>query len=230
MVERMMEEKLLPMEKAEKYGISKLSPSELLAIILRTGQPGFPVTELTADLMSRNENKLKVLERRTREELMMLPGIGRVKAFQIEAVLEIMRRYNMEKLGDRPVIRSSKDIHLYMQDKASRLTTECIWILLLNRQNAIIECRQVSSGGTSATVFDLKNILRQILLNPGIEGVIMVHNHPSGTLRPSPQDDNITRQLCQGCNYLGIRMLDHVIVTQDGHYSYADEDRLENVV
>lgn len=216
------------MEKAEKYGIESLVPSELLAIILRTGQPGMPITKMTEELMRLNENKLKVLERRTRRELMMMPGIGRVKAFQIEAVLEIMRRYNMEKLGDRPVIRSSGDIFLFMKDKAAPESVEHIWLLLLNRKNCVIECRDVSRGGASATVFDLKNVLKQILLIPGADSVIMVHNHPSGNLRPSPQDDNITRQLSRGCNYIGIRMLDHVIVTQDGYYSYADQGRIEN--
>ena len=219
-------EELMPMEKAEKYGIEALKPSELLAIILRTGQPGFPITKLTADLMSRNENKLKVLERRSRSELMALPGIGKVKAFQIEAVLEIMRRYNREKIGDRPKIRTSKDIFLYMKDLAAKLEIENIWILLLNRSNSIIECRKVSQGGTSATVFDLKTILRQVLITPGIESVIMVHNHPSGNLRPSPQDDNITKTLKEGCRYIGIKMLDHIIVTQDSYYSYSDENRL----
>lgn len=214
------------MEKAEKYGMKALEPSELLAIILRTGQPGFPITKMTADLMGRNENKFKVLERRCREELMTIPGIGRVKAFQIEAVLEIMRRYNMEKLGDRVVIKNSNDIFLYMRNEAARHNIEKIWILLLNRANAILECREVSSGGTSATVFDLKMVLRQILITPGIEAVVMVHNHPSGSLRPSPQDDQITRQLAEGCRYLGIRLLDHVIVTPDDCYSYADEARL----
>lgn len=216
----------MPMEKAEKYGMKSLSTSELLAVVLRTGQPGCPVTELTAELMNRNENKLKVLERRTRTELMSLKGIGRVKAFQIEAVLEIMRRYNIEKLGDRIQIRSSADIFHLMQPEAAPLAVEYIWLLLLNRANAVIERKVMSQGGTSATIFDLKNTLREILLTPGVEGVIMVHNHPSGTLRPSPQDDAITRQLQDGCKYLGLRMLDHVIVTQDHYYSYADEGRL----
>ena len=222
----MDEQKLMPMEKAERYGMESLEPSELLAIILRTGQQGIPVTQLTSNLMELNGNKLKVLERRTRDELMTLKGIGRVKAFQIEAVLEIMRRYNREKLGDRFTIRKSQDIYDYMRDKASHLSTESIWILLLNRKNAVLECRTVSSGGTSATVFDLKHILRQILITPGVECIVMVHNHPSGNLRPSPQDDTITRQLAEGCNYIGIKLLDHVIVTQDGHYSYSDEGRL----
>lgn len=214
------------MEKAEKFGFDVLSTSELLAIILRVGQPGFPIVEMTAELMRRNEDKLKVLERRSREELMQVPGIGPVKAFQIEAVLEIMRRYNMEKLGDRFTVRKSSDIFHYMQSKAGKLTTENIWILLLNRKNAILDCRSVSQGGTSATVFDLKVILREILLAPGVESVIMVHNHPSGSLRPSPQDDTITRQLSEGCKSVGIKLLDHVIVTQDAHYSYADEGRM----
>lgn len=223
----MEEEIMLPMEKAEKYGFQALSTSELLAIVLRVGQPGIPVTKMTAELMRRNNGKLKVLERRSREELMELPGIGRVKAFQIEAVLEIMRRYNIEKLGDRLVIRGASDIFQFMQPKAAPLAVEHIWIILLNRTNAVIDCLTVSQGGSSATVFDLKTILRSVLLTPGIESVIMVHNHPSGSLKPSPQDDDITRRLTRGCEYLGLRMLDHVIVTQDGFYSYSDEGRLE---
>lgn len=222
----MEKEELLPMEKAEKYGMKALVPSELLAIILRTGQKGFPITEMTAELMRLNDNKLKVLERRTREELMETPGIGRVKAFQIEAVLEIMRRYNIEKLGDRVVIRSANDIFRYMQPEAAPLSTENIWILMLNRANAIIECRVVSSGGTSSTVFDLKTILRKVLTTPGVESIVMVHNHPSGNLKPSPQDDAITRQLADGCRYIGIKLLDHIIVTQDAYYSYSDEGRM----
>lgn len=216
----------MPMEKAEKYGMEALDTSELLALILRVGQQGMPITQLTAELMRRNDNKLKVLERRSRNELMEVRGIGRAKAFQIEAVLEIMRRYNREKIGDRPKIRSSKDIFLLMKDIAGKEEIENIWIILLNRSSAIIEQRKVSQGGTSATVFDLKTILRQILVTPGVETIIMVHNHPSGNLRPSQQDDSITHMLKEGCLYLGIKLLDHVIVTQDSYYSYSDEGRL----
>lgn len=220
------EETMLPMEKAEKYGIKSLSTAELLAVILRVGQPGLPITEMTRMLMNANDNKLKMLERRSREELMTIPGIGPVKAFQIEAVLEIMRRYNMEKLGDRIVIRLSRDIFDYMQPEAGPLVTEHLWLIILNRANAVIDRKEISSGGTSATVFDLKNLLRQALMTPGIESLIIVHNHPSGNLHPSPQDDEITRQMSQGCKYLGLRFLDHIIVTQDGYFSYADEGRL----
>lgn len=206
--------------------MDSLTTSELLAIILRTGQQGMPVTQLTAALMKENQGKLKVLERRSRAELAMMRGIGRVKAFQIEAVLEIMRRYNRETIGDRPTIRSSQDIFNIMRDKAAKESTEHIWILLLNRSNALIECRMVSAGGTSAAVFDIKTILRQVITTPGVEGIILTHNHPSGNLRPSPQDDTITKQLKDGCTYLGIRLLDHVIVTQDSFYSYSDSGRL----
>lgn len=219
-------EVLMPMEKAEKFGFSSLSSSELLAIVLRTGQPGIPVTQMTADLMGQNDGKLKVLERRSRTELMQTPGIGRVKAFQIEAVLEIMRRYNLETLGDRPKIRSASDIHLYMQPRAAKLLTENIWIVVLNRQNQVVDCLTVSQGGSSATVYDTKSIMRQVLLCQGVEGLIMVHNHPSGNLTPSPQDDHITSSLKNACKFLDIKFLDHVIVTQDGFYSYADSGRL----
>ena len=116
-----------------------------------------------------------------------------------------------------------------MRHIAGKQEIENIWIIVLNRSNSIMECKHVSQGGTSATVFDLKSILRQVLITPGVESIIMVHNHPSGNLRPSPQDDSITRQLNSGCKYLGLRLLDHVIVTQDSFYSYQDEGRLDSL-
>lgn len=219
-------DELPPIEKAEKYGFSALTPSELLAIILRSGTPGTPITRLTKALMEKNEWKLKVLERRSIRELMETKGIGKVKAFQIEAMLEIMRRYNMEKFGDRIFIKNSVNIYDFMKGEASKEPVENIWIILLNGQNAVIERRVVSSGGSMATVFDLKVILRHVLTTPGVESVIMVHNHPSGNLRPSPQDDEITRSLKEGCKFVGLRLLDHVIVTSDSFYSYADNGRL----
>lgn len=215
-----------PQEKAEQLGIHTLSLSELWAVILRSGQPGVPITQLTQSLMHQNEGKLKVLERRSRKELMQIPGIGPVKAIQIEAVLEIMRRYNREKLNERVRIRSALDIFNFMVGLAGHLDYEKIWIIHLTRGNMVIDFTEVSSGGTTGTVFDLKKIVKESILTPGCESIIMCHNHPSGTLRPSVQDDNITRSLKEACKFLDLKFLDHVIVTRDGFYSYQDEGRL----
>lgn len=215
-----------PQERAEKYGIHVLSLPELWALVLRSGQPGVPITRLTRELMRSNGDKLRTLERRSREELMQISGIGKVKALQIEAVLEIMRRYERESLDMKTVIKSSRDIFNFMRPIASKHNVEHIWIMLLTRSNMVISYKELSTGGTSSTVFDIKTILREIISTPRAERVIMVHNHPSGNLTPSPQDDNITKMLKDGCGYVGLSLVDHLIVTQDGFYSYFDEGRL----
>lgn len=215
-----------PQEKAERLGVNSLSLSELWAVILRAGQPGVPITELTRRMMHENDNKLKILERRSRDELMQIPGIGPVKAIQIEAVLEIMRRYNMEKLGDRVCITGAEVIADYMRPLCSKLNVEKIWILFLSRKNDVILHREMSSGGSTATVFDVKKIIRDALLVSGCEAIVMCHNHPSGNNRPSGQDDAITRQLADACKMLSIRFLDHVIIAGDTYYSYYENGRL----
>lgn len=215
-----------PQEKAERLGISSLSLSELWAVILRAGQPGVPITDLTRRIMYESDNKLKNLERRSREDLMQIPGIGPVKALQIEAVLEVMRRYNREKLGERVRITGAQVIADYMRPLCSNLSFEKIWILFLSQANEVIDCREVSSGGTTATVFDLKKILRNALLVPSCEGIVMCHNHPSLSIRPSAQDDAITRSLSDGCKMLSLRFVDHVIIAGDSHYSYYENGRL----
>lgn len=215
-----------PQEKAERLGIGALSLAELWAVILRAGQPGMPITDISRILMRENDNKLRILERRSRDDLMRIPGIGRVKALQIEAVLEVMRRYNNEKLGEKVRVTSSDTIADYMRPRASGLNVEKIWILFLSQANDIIGCREMSSGGSTATVFDLKRIVREALLFPGCEAIAMCHNHPSGNTTPSKADDSITSQLVEGCKMLSIRLVDHVIVGPESHYSYYEQDRL----
>lgn len=214
-----------PQEKAIRCGVHTLSVSELWAVLLRTGQPGVPITQLTAALMNANDNRIKLLERRTRDELMTVKGIGVVKAVQIECVMELVRRYNREEAGEQCRILSSKDIFKYMCPRIGHLNHEEVWVVFLNNSNVVIGSRSFSIGSATATVFDLKGILREVLLRSA-EGVILCHNHPSGTLKPSIQDDRITRQLKEATATLGIRMLDHLIVTQYSYYSYLDEGRL----
>lgn len=215
-----------PQEKAERLGIGALTLPELWALVLRSGQPGVPITRLTKELMSANGGKLRNLERRSRKELMRIPGIGNVKALQIEAVLEIMRRYNRESLGEKVIIKTPEDIYNYIRHEAASLNCEKIWIMMLTRSAALESCKAVSSGGTTGTVFDVKTILREVISTPRVESVVMIHNHPSGNLRPSREDDNITRMMKEGCEYLGIKFMDHLIVTQDSFFSYHIEGRL----
>lgn len=218
-----------PRERAMLHGIQALTTAELLAIILRTGLPGVPITDLCRQLMSDNEGSLLRLEQRTRNELMLTPGIGEAKALQIEAMMEIMRRYLQESIDESTrqidIINTSSTINERMRFKIANLDHEEVWIVLLNRRNQVIKEFRVSSGSSSASVFDVKMIIKRALLE-NAEGIIMCHNHPSGNLRPSPQDDNITRKLSEGCKALDIKMLDHVIIATSGYYSYRDQGHL----
>ena len=218
-----------PRERAINHGIGSLTTAELLAIILRTGQPGLPITDLCRQLMGDNDNSLLRLARRSRNELMLTKGIGSAKALQVEAMMEIMRRYHFE-LTDNTTrrlhsIKTSTSIYERMRYRIANLDHEEVWIMLLSRRNQVIKEFQLTTGSAVASVFDIKMIIKRALLE-GAEAIAMCHNHPSGNLRPSPQDDNITRKLYAACQTMDLRMIDHVIISVEGFYSYSDEGRL----
>lgn len=224
-----MNEEERPQERALTYGIQSLTTAELLALILRVGQPGMPITDLCRQLMKDNENSLLTLERRSREELMLTKGIGKTRALQVEAIMEIMRRYQRESIdqasGKTRKISSSKDIHERMRYRIANLDHEEIWVILLNNKNDVVKEFRATSGSAVASVFDSKMIIKRALLE-NATALAMCHNHPSGNLLSSTQDDQITRKLREACRSMDIRMIDHVIVTPFGYYSYADEGKL----
>ena len=220
-----MDEDQQPREKAEKYGVGVLSVPELWAIILRTGTPGYPITELCRDLMRENNGSLHKLERRTKQELCELRGIGNMKAIQILAVIELIKRYFIEDIPIEEPVRSSGQIFDRMRHKIGNIDHEEIWMLVLNRQNKVVKEIKLTSGTGTSSVFDQKQAIKLALLE-NAEGIILCHNHPSGTLKPSHQDDRLTEDLKEACKLMNIRMLDHVIVTANGYYSYNDSSRL----
>lgn len=214
-----------PREKAMKHGCKVLPTADLWALILRTGLPGKPITEMCRDLMRACDGRLFNLERMERRQLMTVKGIGTTKALQIEAVMEMIRRYCNEAVGERVKIRSSKDIYDTMRHEIGNLPHEEIWALFLNRANEVIGRERITQGSAVASVFDMRKILKEALLR-NAEGLVLCHNHPSGNLTPSPQDDSITRKMKSGCEAMDLRFLDHLIVTADGFYSYCDQSRL----
>lgn len=216
---------LQPRERAKRFGMNSLSNSELFAIILRTGTSGYPVTDLCSDLMKINGNLLLNLERKTRGEIMEIKGIGELKALQIEAVMEIVRRYSRERIGERFQVRSPEDIYELMRPEIANLPYEEMWAIYLNRSNHVTDRIRISEGGSTGTVFDAKKILRNAIVAHA-EGIALCHNHPSGNTRPSGQDDAITRHFATACRALDIRFIDHLIVTTEGYYSYNDSTSL----
>lgn len=214
-----------PREKAEKYGVGVLSIPELWAIILRTGTPGNPITELCRELMRNNEGKLHNLERRTRKEIRDIKGIGTTKSIQIEAVMELIKRYCNEEIPNDEIIRQSSQIYSRMRHKIGNLDHEELWLLILNRRNQVVKEIFLTKGTGTASLFDVKTAIKHAILE-NAESTIMCHNHPSGATHPSPADDKITKDFQEACKYMSIKLLDHVIVTANGFYSYRDAMKL----
>ena len=214
-----------PRERALKYGISTLSTPDLWALILRTGLPGKPITQLCRDLMRDNEQSLFKLERKSLKEIMTTKGIGKTKGLQILAAMEITRRYNREKVGEKYVITSSQAIYDLMRSEIGNLSHEEIWAIYLGRRNDVILKKRISTGSATASIFDVKSILKEALLIDA-QGLALVHNHPSGNLVPSGPDDQITRKMKEGAQIMDLRMVDHLIISTSGFYSYYDSGRL----
>ena len=131
----------------------------------------------------------------------------------------------MEGVAEKPIIRSSQDIYNIMNPVIGNKPHEEIWALILNRRNQLVKQFQISKGGTSATVFDVKMVLKEAILE-NASGLILCHNHPSGNLMPSTNDDAITRQCFKACQTIDVRMLDHVIITANGFHSYNDQGNM----
>lgn len=214
-----------PREKAAKYGVQSLTNSECLAIMLRSGRPGRPVTDIARDLMTLNNNRFINLANMSDQQLKDVYGIGDVKVLEIRTMLEIMKRYAGETIGELPRIRQSADVHSIMRWVNATQPYEEMWALLLNNSNQVINKIKVSEGSATATVFDSKKILKQALLN-NANGIILCHNHPSGILQPSGPDQQITDSFARACKTLDLRFLDHIIVSTEGFYSFRDQGRL----
>lgn len=214
-----------PRERALAYGTASLSTPELWALILRTGTVGNPITQLCRELMNANDGKMHLLMRRSRSELLKIKGLGTTKVIQIEAVMELIKRYQAEVIGERPRITMSKDIWELMRFENGNLNHEEVWVLFLNRRNEVLRKLRVTSGTMNASLFDAKPIIKEAILSDS-DGVVLCHNHPSGNLQPSIPDDNITKTLREACKVFDIRLLDHVIVTSDSYYSYRDKGRI----
>lgn len=217
----------MPREKALASGIRSLSDAELIAIIFGGGLPGVSVVDMARGILRDCDNRVDILARLSMNELMSkYKGVGPAKAVSLAAAFELGRR-NREQAAshEEPQIRSSADVKSIMAPLLEQLEYEEFWVLMLSRSNRVTFKRCISQGGTAATVVDVKLLLKRAI-DCLAEGIILVHNHPSGNPKPSGEDDNLTRRIKDGAALLGIKVLDHVIIARQSVYSYADEGRL----
>jgi DNA repair protein RadC len=218
-----------PREKALTQGIRALTPNELIAILLRTGIKGRSVMEVSRQILAMCDGNLARLARMTPGELTrMVPGIGPTKAITLIAAIELGVRCHgaMAQLNEAPQLSSSQAVYDLMCPKLERLNHEEFWVLMLNRRNRVDSMQCVSRGGMSTTVVDCKLLFKQVI-DAQCDSIILVHNHPSGSTKPSQQDDTLTKHICSGAKLLDIRVLDHIIITPGSYYSYSDEGRID---
>lgn len=214
-----------PREKMMMHGASALSNAELLAILIGSGNAEESAVELMRKILNDYHNNLNELGKASIEELCRYKGIGSAKAISILAASELGKRRKEETVKKRITILSSKDVYECFYPLMCDLPTEECWVLLLNQGSKIIDKTKISAGGLSATAVDVRCILREALLKRA-SAIVLCHNHPSGNIRPSKEDDLLTKHVAQASGCMDIRLVDHIILTDGAFYSYADEGRI----
>lgn len=214
-----------PREKLLLRGRQALTDAELLAILLGSGSRRESALGLAQRLLQAVDNDLNQLGKCTLADLMKFHGIGEAKAITITAALEIGRRRQLTPLPERPQIRSSADAYRLLAPLIAELPYEECWMLCLNRANRVIHRECLSSGGTAGTVVDAKVMFRRALERKAVS-LILAHNHPSGERQPSQADCDLTSKLTKAGKTLDMLVLDHLIITEQGYFSFADEGRI----
>ncbi len=214
-----------PREKLRDKGKSSLSDAELVAILISVGSKDESAVDLCKRILASVDNNLNALGKLSLKQLMKFKGIGEAKAITIAAALELGRRRKLEDTVKQEKITSSRDVYDIMQPILGELSHEEFWILYLNNSNKVLQKQQLSKGGITGTLVDVRLVLKQAL-EVGAIALILCHNHPSGTLKPSEADKNITQKLKIAALSLDIKVLDHLIITEKAYFSFADEQIL----
>lgn len=211
-----------PREKLQLKGRSVLTDAELIAILIGSGTREESAVTLAQRILHKVEGNLNALGRMSLHEMTKFKGMGMAKAVSIIAALELGRRRQDVQPGERLQVRSSKDAYSFLASHLSDLPHEEFWVIYLNRANRVITREQVSRGGISGTVADARVIYKKALECVST-AVILVHNHPSGNLEPSEADIRLTKKLKEAGQLLDIQVLDHLIISEKGYFSFADD-------
>lgn len=214
-----------PREKLLSAGAENLSNSELLAILIHNGTKQKTAVDLAKEVLKLGKDNLGELGKLSVKELMKIKGIGEAKAITITAALELGRRRQASAVLQKDLVTSSTDIARYLQAKLKDYRHEVFAILFLNRANKVNHFEIVSEGGITGTVADTRIILRKALEEDAVS-IVLCHNHPSGSLKPSRADEDLTKKIKEAARFFDIAVLDHIIVSDSGYYSFADEGLL----
>lgn len=214
-----------PREKLRDKGPQALSNAELLAILIGSGTPGTSAVELMQNVLNDCKNNLNTLGKMTIRQLMDYKGIGEAKAITILAACELGKRRQQETPEERPDLGTATRIYNHMHPVMQDLDTEEFWLLLMNQDYRLIKKVRIAHGGISEVSVDIRILIREaVLCNATIMAVC--HNHPSGSLRPSQADNDLTTSIQQACKVMRIKFMDHVIITDGAYYSYHEEGKV----
>lgn len=214
-----------PREKLMAKGAEALTNAELLAILIGGGTPKQSAVELMREILKDCGNSLRNLNHMTLQDLMRYHGIGEAKGLTIIAAAEIGKRRLMESSNDILQIRTGADVLKFMTPFVQDLTHEESWALLLNNNARLLHLSHLSTGGLAETIVDVRMLLKEALLHDATS-LILVHNHPSGNMRPSRYDEELTQRVSRAAQTLNLRLIDHVIVTEGNYYSFAENGKI----
>ena len=214
-----------PREKMERLGPQALSDAELLAILIGSGSPKEDAVSLMKRILKDCNNNLNTLGKMSIHDLCQYNGVGPAKAITIMAACELGKRRQMEKVEERPELGTATWIYNHMHPLMQDLDVEEFWILLMNQDHRLIKKMRIAHGGISEVSVDIRIIIREaVLCNATI--IAACHNHPSGSIRPSQQDNQLTQSLSKACSLMRLKFMDHVIVADGHYYSYHEEGLL----
>lgn len=214
-----------PREKMLLKGAAVLSNSELIAILIHNGSKDRSAIQLAKDILKLSKNNLNELGKMNLKDFQQVKGIGLAKATTIASALELGRRRNAGDLLEKTMIRNSREIADYLKNILKDSNHEVFGVVFLNRANKIKSFEIVSRGGYTGTVADPRMILKKALQEEATS-LVLCHNHPSGNLRPSRADEELTAKIKQAAAFFDIQVLDHIIVSEEGYFSFADEGML----
>jgi DNA repair protein RadC len=214
-----------PREKMLSKGKAALSNAELLALLIGNGTRNMSAVELCQEILKLVNNDIVALGKLSEKELMKVKGIGPAKAVTIAAAMELGRRRRALESSTNDRLTKPKEIYEYFNPEFENLHHEEFWIILLRRNLSVIKKERISVGGLHGTVVDITKIMKQVVEGEA-SSLVLAHNHPSGNLNPSAQDIDLTKRIIEACKLFGISVLDHLIITDSGFYSFADEGQL----
>ena len=203
-------------------GKRSLTKAELIAVLLGSGSRNESAVSLSKKILQEQDDRLKKIAKMSLRELMKYNGIGEAKAISITAALELANRMQGEAILELDKVESSESVYMIMRPKIGDLPHEEFHLICLNNSNKVTYSNTLSSGGITGTIVDVRMALKMALEHNAVS-LIMVHNHPSGKIKPSQSDKQLTQKLKQAAELIDIKVLDHVIITEDAYFSFADE-------